>query len=871
MRINLPRAVGLASGVVALGLWAAGAAGQTCNGAWLPGAGVRGVSSNPVALASWDPDGAGSQEPRLVVGGTLSAAGSAVVDDVALWDGATWRATADAGICSALLAVGTDLYSGGSGSGIGVSQWNGTSWQALSSPFGASGAIEALGTFNGRLIAAGQVTLFLPPSTFLPVNIVQRINNTWESVGTGVNGIVWALTVYNGELIAAGEFTQAGGAPASRIARWDGTAWRALGSGIVGTRVISLAVHDNQLIVGGLFNQAGGINARNIARWNGTAWSAMGTTFDNQVEALTVHNGELFAGGSFSGPQGFASQNVFRWNGTAFVPLPVGVDGSVSQLISHRGQLVVAGLFSAAGETPAQNIAAWNGSAWSAFGTGSAAAGARATRLIEYRGQTVVGGVFAALGATAANSVASYDGASFSPFGTGLQDDRGWGRVPGSLIDAAVFNNELIVFGGFVRAGSATVNNGQAKWNGTAWSALTAPGTLTGVPTALLVFNNQLVGAGTSYDANFNATSRVMTFAGGRWSPLGGVFASSLGFVSFARLGIYNGQLIVAGSFDTVNGQTVNNIARWDGTAWRSLGSGITGTPFLTSVGGLTVFANELVASGRFTNAGGVAVNGIARWNGTNWQPVGFGIEALSPATAVYRGNLVAYLRFSNFTQSLARWDGVTWTPFGGQIDGVPFGMIAVGDELRIAGTFTRVGGQVSAYFARWTDTGVPLVAVAPASQSVESGQTVVLSATPAAGYANVSVQWLRNGVAITNGSGGASPGGGTVTGATGTLASPTDGSPAVLRITGVQASDAGDFAAVFTNACGNVTTTAATVTVTGGCPGDFNNNGSVDFFDYLDFVQAFADEDPSADFNGNGTIDFFDYLDFVQAFDAGC
>jgi hypothetical protein len=54
-------------------------------------------------------------------------------------------------------------------------------------------------------------------------------------------------------------------------------------------------------------------------------------------------------------------------------------------------------------------------------------------------------------------------------------------------------------------------------------------------------------------------------------------------------------------------------------------------------------------------------------------------------------------------------------------------------------------------------------------------------------------------------------------------------------------------------------------------CRADFNNNGSVDFFDYLDFVQAFANESPTADFNQNGTVDFFDYLDFVQAFAAGC
>ncbi|MDX2146403.1 MAG: GC-type dockerin domain-anchored protein [Planctomycetota bacterium] len=54
-------------------------------------------------------------------------------------------------------------------------------------------------------------------------------------------------------------------------------------------------------------------------------------------------------------------------------------------------------------------------------------------------------------------------------------------------------------------------------------------------------------------------------------------------------------------------------------------------------------------------------------------------------------------------------------------------------------------------------------------------------------------------------------------------------------------------------------------------CPADFNDDGQVDFFDYLDFVGAFGVEDPSADFNADGQVDFFDYLDFSARFGAGC
>ena len=54
-------------------------------------------------------------------------------------------------------------------------------------------------------------------------------------------------------------------------------------------------------------------------------------------------------------------------------------------------------------------------------------------------------------------------------------------------------------------------------------------------------------------------------------------------------------------------------------------------------------------------------------------------------------------------------------------------------------------------------------------------------------------------------------------------------------------------------------------------CTADFNGDGSVDFFDYLDFVDAFSSGNQSADFNRDASIDFFDYLDFVDAFSTGC
>ncbi len=79
----------------------------------------------------------------------------------------------------------------------------------------------------------------------------------------------------------------------------------------------------------------------------------------------------------------------------------------------------------------------------------------------------------------------------------------------------------------------------------------------------------------------------------------------------------------------------------------------------------------------------------------------------------------------------------------------------------------------------------------------------------------------------------------------------------------------AGTYTCVVSNDCGSRESAPAIVTVR--CPADFNTDGSVDFFDYLDFVAAFSSSAPGSNFNGDGSIDFFDYLDFVAAFSSAC
>jgi hypothetical protein len=59
-------------------------------------------------------------------------------------------------------------------------------------------------------------------------------------------------------------------------------------------------------------------------------------------------------------------------------------------------------------------------------------------------------------------------------------------------------------------------------------------------------------------------------------------------------------------------------------------------------------------------------------------------------------------------------------------------------------------------------------------------------------------------------------------------------------------------------------------------CPPDINEDGFVDFFDYIAFVDCFESGEGCGrfnvgDFNQDGFTDFFDYAAFVEAFEVGC
>jgi hypothetical protein len=206
-------------------------------------------------------------------------------------------------------------------------------------------------------------------------------------------------------------------------------------------------------------------------------------------------------------------------------------------------------------------------------------------------GTLYAGGLFTNAGGASANYIAQWNGSSWSALGSGISGADADYAGP-CVLALAISGNTLYVGGDFMAAGAVTNANCIAQWNGSSWSALGSG-------------MNGAVGA----------------------------------------LAVSGGILYAGGDFDFTADYAVeaNAVAQWNGSSWSALGSGMGGGgPPYTYVYALEVSGGTLYAGGSFTNAGGTAANYIAQWNGSNWSPLGSGMNGGVSALAVSGGTLYA-------------------------------------------------------------------------------------------------------------------------------------------------------------------------------------------------------------------------------------
>jgi hypothetical protein len=249
------------------------------------------------------------------------------------------------------IAESGHFYLGGTFTNVGgdpnadfLVQGNGFSWGPICGPIG--GSVAALQIIGSTLYVGGsfQNGAGIHNANYLiacdlNTGVARPVGNVGD-----LNGAVYALTAdANGTLYVGGQFINAAGIPAAdHVAAFNGS-WHAMGSGsgagggAVDDYVRSMASSGNDVYIGtDAVNVAGIPQADHVARWNGSAWSALGANTAGTdgwlpktafIYGLAASGSLVVATGSFQNANGNPlADNVASFDGSSWSPM--GSDGA---------------------------------------------------------------------------------------------------------------------------------------------------------------------------------------------------------------------------------------------------------------------------------------------------------------------------------------------------------------------------------------------------------------------------------------------------------------------------------------------------------------------------------------------------------------
>jgi hypothetical protein len=404
-----------------------------------------------------------------------------------------------------------------------------------------------------------------------------------------------------------------------------------------------------------------------------------------------------YAAGFFSHAGSLEVNSIARWNGAAWSPLQGGLTqlgsqaGVVNSLAIYQGKLVAAGVFANAGGVSANNLAAWDGQAWTPLGTG-VNAGVGTIKVFD--GLLYVGGSFSSAGGQPTSKLATWNGTFYRGFGLGLSN-------VGAL---EIFNGALYIANGQTITRLNALNEFESVAGGshTVRALFTYQGALYAGGSFTSIFANAA-----SVDAN-----GVAKFDGTNWSALGAGVTALNTNAQVNALGSYNNELMVGGSFVTAGGQSVKNIARWNGATWQGLAQGLEvfGAPNESNINGIFNVGTDLVLSGNFDQASGSGAKTNVRWNGSQFALLGEGFNGWIRSAIVFNGQPVVVGKFtqsgSEATNHVARWDGSRWRAMGVGFNREVRTLTIHNNELVVAGAFSALAnGTPMANVARWNGT----------------------------------------------------------------------------------------------------------------------------------------------------------------------
>ena len=273
----------------------------------------------------------------------------------------------------------------------------------------------------------------------------------------------------------------------------------------------------------------------------------------------------------------------------------------------------------------------------------------------------------------------------------------------------------------FVAGGDFTAAAGQpaashvARWDGRRWRALgTGPGFAgpgSYLCELLALPGGDLLAAG-GRDDTAAQTGCVTRWDGTRWRRLGAAFDHHR-LVALAA-GPGDALLLAA---DPARPGATGGLHRWDGRAWRPLEPVVAAGQQASAIRSLVVLpAGDILATGYLRGAGGAGFQGVGRWTGTTWQPLG---PAL-PEPYRYRllvapdGGLLLFgpplaggaAAAGAAPGGVLRWDGRAWLPGAAPpVGAAPALVCTPNGEVLAPGRFTRPGDTLTYGYARYDGT----------------------------------------------------------------------------------------------------------------------------------------------------------------------
>ena len=530
------------------------------------------------------------------------------------------------------------------------------------------------------------------------------------------------------ELVIGGAFRRVGGVVVNGVARQDAVlGWQALGDGVDGI-VRCLAIDgSNRLVVGGTFANAGLVATPRIARFDGTQWSALTSpppALTGPITALAprgavelnyVDNGGLgyFDGAATYGIPLTAASGSFGASALDVARLP-------------NGDLLVAGSFSAVAGQPANNLAVVEGNTGVVRNLQGGTNALVRSVDVSPSGDFLVFGAFTTAGGAASPNVARWTAS-------------GWQTYPSPMLLVDVLGGctdgagEPVVFG--------TI--GVRQFVGGAWQTLSSLAVLTvharALPDGTLLF-------GTTVTANATTPEFGYLLQNGVASPLAA--GANGAFQAAAEMpdGSIVGYLFTNAGMPALTNQPAPGgfVRRTASGAWHPEPTGL--PPRVASNAMAQIAAilpqrdGSYVVAGGFTTIGGGAITGIARFDGSAWQPLGAGPGGpVARAAQLANGDLVVL----SGAQSLRRFDGATWQTLSPSAAGTELAACRDGSFV----TLRRVvAGTVTNHLDRWTGSTrtsvlIPGTALLQGVAELRDGSIAIAATTGVTRYDGATFQ----------------------------------------------------------------------------------------------------------------------------------